>query len=103
MMKSFADIERKIIRWGEDRGIVKNGKPLAQSIKTLEEVTELIDALNRDSRSDMEDAIGDVVVTLLMICAITDTDFIDCMYLAYDEIKDRKGYLREDGVFVKNV
>jgi hypothetical protein len=28
-------------------------------------------------------------------------DFTDCVEQAYNEIKDRKGYLRSDGVFVK--
>ena len=36
-----------IDRWFEDRGIVKNGKAMSQAIKTLEEVTELFDALNK--------------------------------------------------------
>lgn len=98
---SFSDIEMKVLQWGCDRGIVQNGKPMGQAIKTLEEVTELIDALHRHSLPDVEDAVGDVVVTLIMVCATMDIDLTNCLKKAYEEIKNRKGYLRADGVFVK--
>lgn len=98
---SFADIELKVLRWGEARGIVQNGKPLGQAIKTLEETTELIDAIFTDDIEAVRDAVGDIVVTLIMVCATLDLNLTDCLELAYSEIKDRKGYLRPDGVFVK--
>lgn len=98
---SFAEHELKVIRWGEARGIVQNGKPMGQAIKTLEEVTELIDALHRDNLEDIQDAVGDVVVTLIMVCATKGIDLTTCLALAYHQIKDRRGYLRPDGVFVK--
>lgn len=98
---SYAEYEMKVVQWGEARGIVQNGKPMGQAIKTLEEVTELIDALHRDDLDDIKDAVGDVVVTLIMVCATKDIDLTSCLALAYQQIKDRKGYLRPDGVFVK--
>lgn len=102
-MSSYQELEMKVVQWGEARGIVQNGKPMGQAIKTLEEVTELIDALHRHSLPDTEDAIGDVVVTLIMVCATLDLNLTTCLEKAYAEIKDRKGYLRADGVFVKEV
>jgi hypothetical protein len=36
-----------------------------------------------------------------MICAIMKIDMVQCYKGAYQEIKDRKGFLRPDGVFVK--
>ena len=39
-------VDDKIDQWFEDRGIVANGKTMSQAIKTLEETTELIDAIN---------------------------------------------------------
>ena len=100
---SYAEIEMKVVQWGEARGIVQNSKPMAQAIKTLEETTELLDAINKRSLPEAKDAIGDIVVTLIMVCAVLDVDLVDCLHGAYNEIKDRKGYLRPDGVFVKEV
>jgi NTP pyrophosphatase (non-canonical NTP hydrolase) len=98
---SYAEIEMKVVQWGEARGIVQNSKPMAQAIKTLEETTELLAAINKRSLPEAKDAIGDIVVTLIMVCAILDVDLVDCLHGAYNEIKDRKGHLRPDGVFVK--
>jgi NTP pyrophosphatase (non-canonical NTP hydrolase) len=98
---SYSEVEMKVLQWGEARGIVKNAKPLGQAIKTLEETTELLDAINRGHRDDTVDAVGDVVVTLIMVCATLDLDLVACLHYAYDQIKDRKGYLTPQGVFVK--
>lgn len=98
---SYADIENKIEMWGHDRGIIQNGKPMGQAIKTLEECTELVDAIHRNDREALIDAIGDVGVTLLMQCAIQGVTFTKCLEAAFEQIKDRKGFLRPDGVFVK--
>ena len=98
---SYAEVEMDLLRWGEARGIVKNGKAISQAIKTLEETTELLDAINRKNLADAKDAIGDVVVTLIMVCAILDVNLVDCLQGAYKEIKDRKGYLTPEGTFIK--
>lgn len=98
---SYSEVELEVLRWGEARGIVKNGKAISQAIKTLEETTELLDAINRKNLGDAKDAIGDVVVTLLMVCAILDVNLVDCLQGAYEEIKNRKGYLTSEGTFIK--
>ena len=100
---SYAEVEMDVLRWGEARGIVKNGKAISQAIKTLEETTELLDAINRNNLEDAKDAIGDVVVTLIMVCAILDVNLVDCLRGSYTEIQYRKGYLTPEGTFIKNV
>ena len=100
-MHSFKEIEMEVLRWGEARGIVQNGKPLGQATKTLEEATELVTAVAQGNMAETIDAVGDVMVTLVMVCATLDIDLTECFKSAYDQIKDRKGYLRADGVFVK--
>jgi hypothetical protein len=100
---SYSYYEMEVVRWGEARGIVQNGTAISQAIKTLEETTELLDALNRKNLADTKDAIGDVVVTLLMVCAILDINLTDCLKDAYEEIKDRKGYLTPEGTFIKEI
>jgi NTP pyrophosphatase (non-canonical NTP hydrolase) len=99
---SFAEIEMKVIQWGEARGIVQNSTAAAQAIKTQEELDELIDAIQQGDREAMKDAYGDILVTLVMGCACADLDLVSCFELAYQEIKDRKGFLNKDGIFVKS-
>jgi len=100
-MKSYADIESKVLQWGRDRGIVQHGKPMSQALKTLEEVNELLVGINKNSPAEIRDALGDVWVTLVMCAATMDINLTDCFYEAYDQIKDRTGFLTPEGVFVK--
>jgi len=162
-----------ITQWGVDRRIVQNATAFAQTRKTHEEFCELVAADSKlthvpkylgtlqEALDEVKDAIGDIYVTLVMVCACNDTpirmeldfaqvggmdkgplkfveslipdlirdavednttvritarrivcglmalcdsmglDFIECVEQAYNEIKDRRGVLREDGVFVK--
>ena len=98
---SYADIEMKVVQWGEARGIVQNSTPQAQAQKTQEELDELLDAIQSGDRAAMADAYGDILVTLVMGCACADLDLVTCFEGAYQEIKDRKGYLTPEGIFVK--
>jgi len=126
-MQSFKELEMSVLRWAEERKIIPNSYPLAQTRKTVEEATELLEAaaqlrvLNRliardkalanhpdvngllaESLTAFRDAVGDTVVTLINACALADVDLTECLSLAYDEIKDRKGTLLPSGVFLKH-
>ena len=98
---SYAQIEMEVIRWGEARQIVQHSNPMAQARKTQEELHELFDAIVANDREAMIDAYGDILVTLVMGCATADLDLVKCFNHAYEQIKDRKGYLSAEGIFVK--
>lgn len=98
---SYSSLEMKCIEWGEARGIVQNSTPLAQARKTLEECGELIEACATGDKAAMADAYGDILVTLIMGCTTAELDLTVCLEGGYAQIKNRKGYLRSDGVFVK--
>lgn len=98
---SYANVEMKVIQWGEARGIVQNSTPFSQALKTQEELEELFQAINTKDVAAMKDAYGDILVTLVMGCACADLDLVECFKGAYNEIKHRKGYLNKDGIFVK--
>lgn len=98
---SYALLELDVIRWAEARRIVPNSTPLAQAIKTTEEVAELLKALSKGDMAEARDAYGDILVTLIIGAALADVDLVDCLEQAYNVIKDRKGYLTSDGIFVK--
>ena len=93
--------DKHIDDWFYDRGITENGTAIGQATKTLEEVAELFDALNRNHTEDIMDAIGDIYVTLRGVCVTADIDMDECINQAYNEIKDRKGYLNDVGTFIK--
>ena len=93
--------EERIYDWATERGIIANGKPIGQAIKTLEEVTELIAAINEGDIAGVKDAIGDVFVTLVNVAGTSGLTMGECVGAAWEEIKDRKGYLTPQGVFVK--
>jgi NTP pyrophosphatase (non-canonical NTP hydrolase) len=91
----------RIRQWGIDRGIVANSTPTAQFLKTVEEVGELSQALAKGRTADAVDAIGDIIVTLTLVSRCMGVDVEFCIEAAWDQIKDRRGYLTPEGVFVK--
>jgi NTP pyrophosphatase (non-canonical NTP hydrolase) len=90
----------KIERWAEDRNIISGSTTIAQAEKTIEECEELIYAIGEDDLDEIKDAIGDIVVTLVIQAKMNGVDFLDCVAGAYETIKDRKGKM-VDGKFVK--
>lgn len=98
---SYAKLEILTIQWGEARGIVQNSNPYAQAKKTQEELYELFEAIEDNDKVAMADAYGDILVTLIMGCATADLDLVECLEGAYNEIKDRKGHLSKEGLFIK--
>lgn len=98
---SYADYEMKILQWAEARRIIPNSTPETQLLKAMSEMGELADATIKGDRLDVMDAVGDVMVCLVNYCALQDINLVDCMELAYEQIKDRKGTLLPNGVFVK--
>ena len=99
---SYEQTELQVVMWGEKRGIVQNSDSKTQLLKAFSEMGELADAITKRDRESIIDGLGDVLVCLTMVAAIEDVDLKQCFASAYDEIKDRKGYLNATGVFVKD-
>ena len=99
---SYAEIELQIIRWAEQRRIIPNSTPEVQLLKAVSEMGELADATLKHDREAMEDAVGDVMVCLVNYCALQDLNLVDCMEVAFDQIKNRRGTLLPSGVFQKD-
>ena len=101
-MSSFSDVQNEIIRWSEARKIIPNSTPTAQLLKAFSEMGELADATAKQNRDEIVDAVGDVMVCLVNYCALADIDLVECMYVAYDQIKHRTGIMLPSGVFQKD-
>lgn len=99
---SFNNLEIEVIRWAEARKIIPNAKPHVQLMKTGSELGELFDAEIKGDAEGIIDGVGDVLVTLIIYCALRDINIVDCLKFAYAEIKNRRGTLLENGVFVKD-
>jgi NTP pyrophosphatase (non-canonical NTP hydrolase) len=96
----YFELETAVIDWAKEKGILDKGTPMAQALKTLEETTELCNAVNANDYAEIEDALGDVMVTILIQAEMQGMSLEDCLESAYNTISKRKGKMI-DGQFVK--
>lgn len=98
-MKTYQDFIN-IRGWAEARNLVQGSNPQAQFTKLIEEAGELATGIAKKRGDLVMDGIGDMVVVLTIIAAQHGFTIEQCIDMAWDEIKDRKGRC-VDGVFVK--
>ena len=94
----------KINEWAISHGLDK-GNPKVEWMKVTEEVGEIRDVFLKphdfaDPEWSLKDAIGDSIVTLIVLCLQLGYDVEECLTIAYNDIKDRKGVIIDDN-FVK--
>lgn len=116
-MIQLNELQPLIIEWAREKDLIKLENALKQSSKTQEELDEMkahifmqsvgIDnywnAIKNKSvnvKEAIKDDIGDQIVTLIIQCAIQNIDLLECLNIAWNEIKDRKG-TTIDGKFIK--
>lgn len=92
---------KKVEQWAKDKDLLHQENSYPQFCKVVEEVSEIGAALNDNNAPDLIDAIGDSVVTLIILAAQNDLDFERCLDTAYDEIKGRTGKTI-NGTFIKD-
>ena len=100
-MPSFNELELKVLRWAEARRIIPNSSSHVQALKLVSEVGELCDAVIKKDRNDVIDGLGDVLVVLIILADLESLNLLSCLESAYNEIKDRRGTLQPNGVFIK--
>lgn len=101
MENRYRTLELKIQEWADDKGILQKGTPKGQALKTLEECNELIDAIEDNDQDEIVDALGDVLVTLIIQAKMQDLNLLDCLQSAYEVISKRSGVMK-DGMFIKD-
>ncbi|NQY42389.1 MAG: nucleotide pyrophosphohydrolase, partial [Legionellales bacterium] len=69
--------------------------------KTLEETTELCVAVNNDDKAEIKDAMGDIMVTLIIQAKMQGMSLEECLESAYNVIAKRTGKM-VNGQFVKD-
>jgi NTP pyrophosphatase (non-canonical NTP hydrolase) len=96
----FEELVVLVEQWAEEKGILEKATPMAQGLKTLEEVTEMLNAIRTDDKSELIDSIGDVIVTVIIQARLNGVNVVECLSSAYYVISKRKGSM-VNGVFVK--
>ena len=99
MTNTLDQLVEQVQAWSVDKNL-HNGNPDRQALKFYEEAGEVAAALSRGQMDALKDGIGDTVVTLIILAQQHDMTLQECLQYAYDEIKDRKGEMR-NGTFVK--
>ena len=90
--------EKLIGQWHRDRNLIDGSSDKDQYMKLIQEAGELSDSLCKGK--DIKDDIGDMMVVLINIMVRNNLTMNECLSVAYNDIKDRKGKM-VDGVFVK--
>lgn len=88
----------KVSQWHHDRNLIDGATSKDQVLKLVQEVGELSDSVCK--QQDVKDDIGDCLVILINIAERENTTLEECLAVAYEDIKDRKGRM-VDGIFVK--
>ena len=98
---SHQDQFELIREWAKERGLYDKGDIKTQLIKLYEESGELSQAILKDDKAGIIDAIGDSVVVLTNLAELNGVSIETCMQSAYDEISSRTGRM-VNGTFVKD-
>lgn len=93
-MKLIEQIEQ----WHKDRNLIDGSDDKAQIMKLIQELGELSDSVCKGTC--IKDDIGDLLVVMINICMRNNVTLEECLQCAYEDIKDRRGVMR-DGIFIK--
>ena len=116
----FEELGEKVLDWAKDKDLLHERNAEKQFLKFMEEVFEFRDEwilclheFNKcnygkaddhpevvEHRGNMKLEMGDIFVTLIILCDQLNLDPIECLDRAYNKIKDRKGKTI-NGTFVK--
>lgn len=97
---TFPELKGKIEQWIKDRNL-DTTSPDKQTLKLMEEVGELAEALLENNREAIVDALGDILVVMLNLHSLLNTTFEETLNHAWKEIENRKG-VTVNGVFIRN-
>lgn len=97
----YNQLEALVIEWADNKGILEKATPARQACKTMEECEELIDAIEDDNKEEIADALGDILVTIIIQAKMQNMSLVECLEGAYNIIAKRTGKMI-DGQFVKD-
>lgn len=98
---NFEELKSNIIGWANDRSLIKESNAPKQALKMVEEVGETCGALIKKNETEIQDGIGDILVTVIILAEQLGYSPEKCLELAWNEIKDRSGKTI-GGTFIKD-
>ena len=114
----FEILRNKVLDWGKSKDLLHGENADKQFMKFVEEVFEFKSEMDYltiigqsseeiysdyeqiEAQENMELEMGDIFVTLIILCEQIGLNPIKCLDMAYEKIKDRKGKTI-NGVFIK--
>lgn len=122
MINNFEELKTKVEEWAKDKDLLHEENADKQFMKFIEEVFEfktemdiwkLYKKFKYDENIEQDFSIeeverwknlklemGDIFVTLIILCNQLGIDCVECLQLAYDKISKRKGKTI-DGIFYR--
>ena len=119
---NFEELREKVEEWAKDKDLLHEENSEKQFMKFIEEVFEFKTEFDnwvffREMCGFAEDEelmymkdkslivnskleMGDIFVTLIVLCKQLGIDCVECLEMAYDKISKRKG-VTKDGIFIK--
>ena len=91
----------KIRDWAKDRNLYQKGDSKTQYVKLMEEAGELAQALLKQNKPEIKDAIGDMVIVLANLSELEGFKIEDCINESFNVISKRTGKM-VNGTFVKD-
>nr|DAR45343.1 MAG TPA: NTP-PPase-like protein [Caudoviricetes sp.] len=92
-MRTIQELVPLIQEWAKEREIYKKITRFNQLIKTHEEVGELIKACYDNDKTAIQDAIGDVMVTLINYCYKERIDVLEQINNVLN-FEEKRGYIK---------
>lgn len=107
----FEEFTRQVLIWAKDKDLLHEGNAEKQFMKFIEEVFEFKSEFDLVERTDHDKLreiyiqrmileMGDIIVTLIILCKQIDIDPIICLEKAYKKIAKRSGKTI-NGTFIK--
>lgn len=109
---NFEDLKDKVLKWADDKDLLHEENAEKQFMKFIEEVFEFKTEMDFDMKffkpqfkiwltdDDIKTEMGDIFVTLIILCEQIGMDPVECLSMAYEKISKRKG-CTIGGTFVK--
>ena len=98
---SFRMLQADVLRWAKDKDLLHEENADKQFMKFIEEVFEFryemerykrdVGEMKRLSLDKAKVEMGDIFVTLIILCEQIGIDPVECLSMAYDKIKNRRG------------
>jgi NTP pyrophosphatase (non-canonical NTP hydrolase) len=95
------ELIKQVEEWAEAKGILAHATTIRQAEKTLEETNELICSILNEDSHEIKDAIGDIMVTIIIQAKMQGLTIEECLQSAYDVISKRTGKM-VNGQFIKD-